>query len=100
MYQVSKPRYWQLVILLAIGIGLFWIVQLWNVSEAVRTSADFGIVWCGYGVFNLWLAVNGGAIERQKEAMQDAIDGKAPSMSWQQTQYRQAIRHRAQDDGS
>jgi hypothetical protein len=96
MYRVLKPRYWQLLILCVMGIGMFIFVQTWNVSETVRTSADFGIVWCGYGMFNLWLAVNGGAIERQQEARQDAANGKAPAVSWQQTQYRRAIRHGAQ----
>jgi hypothetical protein len=98
MYRVLKPRYWQLAILCAIGIGLLVLFQILTVSETVRTSADFGIVWCGYGVFNLWLAVNGGAIERQKEALEDATNGKSPAVSWQQTHYRRAIQRRVQHD--
>jgi hypothetical protein len=98
MYRVLKPRYWQLVILCVIGIVLLGFVQVWNVSDTMRTSADFGIVWCGYGVFNLWLAVNGGAVEREQETEQDAAEGKDPAINVRQSRYRRALRHRLQHD--
>lgn len=98
MYRILKPRYWQLAILIAIAIGLFVLTNFyWHVSDQMHANVNVGMVLCGYGVFQMWLGVNAGAIERERDALRDEAEGKDPAVNEVQTHYRRVLRHGTSD---
>ena len=89
-----KPAWWQLYLLGALAAALLVLVHWWGVSEALQGTARIAIVLTGYGALNMWLALNGPALEHAKEARAARREGKAPAASTQQAHYRQVFRLR------
>ena len=99
MRRITKPRYLQLAIIVVITVGLFVVTNFyWHVSDQMHININVGMVLCGYGVLQMWLGANAGAIEREREALQDKAEGKAPAVSEVQSQFRRAFRHGAGDE--
>lgn len=98
MYRVIRPRYLQLAALLAIAAAGFIVSNFyWQTSIQNHTSINMLLLLCGFGGFQLWLALNSGAIEREQENRQDASEGLAPAMSAAQSRFRRAV-HRQQEN--
>jgi hypothetical protein len=91
MYR-SKPAWWQLYLLGAITIGLIVLAHFWKVSEMVHGTANIAIVLTAYGAFNMWLAFNSEALEREQAAKEEKAEGRSPSISEQQARYRHMMR--------
>src|SRR5689334_24126474 len=90
----TKPAWWQLYLLGAVAVALIVLVHQWNVSESLQGTARIAIVLTSYGALNMWLALNGPALERAQEAREARREGRAPAASTQQAYYRQVFRLR------
>ena len=86
----DRPRWWQLYLLGIAVIGLVIWAYTWHVSEAVHGTINIGIVLCAYGVLNLWLALNGAALEQENEEHQ----AKVAALTANQMAYRSATDHK------
>jgi hypothetical protein len=90
----KKPAWWQLYLLGVVAAGLIILAHQWHASEMLRGTAKIAIVLTGYGVFQMWLSLNGPALERMEEAREARREGKAPAASDQQAYYRRVYRAR------
>jgi hypothetical protein len=89
----SKPNWWQLIVLGILVAGLLFWVHSWNVSESVHGTANIAIVLTANGAFFMWLSLNEGAIEYQREIKRQAAEGKLPPVTPLQARYRYITGH-------
>jgi hypothetical protein len=90
----GKPAWWQLYLLGAVAAGLIILAHQWHASEILRGTAKIAIVLTAYGTFNMWLSLNGPALEGEQEAREARREGKDPAASVQQAYYRRVYRAR------